>query len=222
MPPFRALLLDVDNTLVDRAGAYEGYADRLLAAAGADPARRDELIAIDAGCYTPRPQWAARTLAALPGLGWSPERLVDDFERFIVAALSTPAPALPWLKRLSPVVRLVGCTNGPSHLQRGKIVGAGLDAVLDGAAVSGEVGQRKPAAAMFEAALAIAGCAPAEAVMVGDNPEHDVQGAAAAGLRTAWVSGAWERFGDPVAVEPDWRGRTIAEVFEALCAAAGV
>jgi len=47
---------------------------------------------------------------------------------------------------------------------------------------SGEVGRPKPAQEIFDAALALAGVAPSEAVHVGDSLEHDVLGAWAAGI----------------------------------------
>ncbi len=46
----------------------------------------------------------------------------------------------------------------------------------------------KPAPDMFTAALAHFQIAPDELLHVGDDPEHDVTGAAALGIRTAWVN----------------------------------
>jgi len=48
---------------------------------------------------------------------------------------------------------------------------------------SAEAGARKPDPAIFEAALALAGCSAPEAVHVGDTREEDVEGAEAAGIR---------------------------------------
>jgi len=50
------------------------------------------------------------------------------------------------------------------------------------------VGTSKPDAAHFHAALREAGVAPAEAVHVGDHPEHDIEGALGAGLRAVWFN----------------------------------
>ena len=46
----------------------------------------------------------------------------------------------------------------------------------------------KPHPDMFHAALEQAGVAPAQMVHVGDNPEHDIQGAKAVGMRTVWMN----------------------------------
>lgn len=58
----------------------------------------------------------------------------------------------------------------------------GLGELLDGAVSSAEAGARKPDPTIFAPALELAGCAPAEAVHVGDSPEEDVAGAQAAGI----------------------------------------
>ncbi|MFH8899799.1 HAD hydrolase-like protein [Streptomyces coeruleorubidus] len=42
--------------------------------------------------------------------------------------------------------------------------------------------------------------------MIGDNPEHDIAGGRAAGLRTMWVGGQ-DRCPAAVAGRPDGRGR---------------
>jgi putative hydrolase of the HAD superfamily len=48
---------------------------------------------------------------------------------------------------------------------------------------SAVAGARKPDPAIFEPALELAGCAPEEALHVGDTREEDVAGARAAGIR---------------------------------------
>jgi putative hydrolase of the HAD superfamily len=60
---------------------------------------------------------------------------------------------------------------------------AGLMDLVDGVVSSAEVGEAKPAPAVFLRALELAGAAPAEAVHVGDSLENDVAGARAAGIR---------------------------------------
>ena len=64
---------------------------------------------------------------------------------------------------------------------------------MDGAASSAVVGHAKPAPAVFEAALEIAGVAPDEALHVGDSLDNDIEGARAAGIRAVLV----DRSGGP-------------------------
>jgi putative hydrolase of the HAD superfamily len=64
----------------------------------------------------------------------------------------------------------------------------GISPMLDGAVTSASVGVPKPAPAIFEAALALAGVPPQRALHVGDSLAHDVLGARAAGLAAALLS----------------------------------
>jgi HAD superfamily hydrolase (TIGR01549 family) len=59
----------------------------------------------------------------------------------------------------------------------------GIAALLDGVVVSALVGVAKPGARIFEQALTLAGCGPAEVLHVGDSPENDIAGARAVGIR---------------------------------------
>jgi putative hydrolase of the HAD superfamily len=64
---------------------------------------------------------------------------------------------------------------------------AGILELVDGVVTSAEVGAAKPNPRVFERALAIAGVEPAEALHAGDKLDNDVQGAAAAGVRSVLV-----------------------------------
>ena len=81
-------------------------------------------------------------------------------------------------------VRIVAVSNWdaslPSVLER-----TGLAPHLDGAVSSAVIGAAKPDPAVFEAALAAAGCERGEAFHVGDSPDGDVDGARAIGVRVA-------------------------------------
>lgn len=77
----------------------------------------------------------------------------------------------------------VGFTGG--ELLRAFLEREGVLRHFDGWAFSDEVGHYKPAAPIFEAALASLGAAPTEAMHVGDLRRTDIAGAAALGMRTA-------------------------------------
>jgi putative hydrolase of the HAD superfamily len=79
-------------------------------------------------------------------------------------------------------LRLVAVSNWDYALPR-VLERCGLDGLLDGAVTSAGAGARKPDPAIFEPALALAGCGPDEALHVGDTAEEDVGGARAAGIR---------------------------------------
>lgn len=63
----------------------------------------------------------------------------------------------------------------------------GLAPLLHGVVTSAAIGAGKPAAAIFEHALAVGGAPAAEALHVGDSVADDVQGARASGIRALLV-----------------------------------
>jgi FMN phosphatase YigB (HAD superfamily) len=89
------------------------------------------------------------------------------------------APALGGLRRRG--LKLVCVSNWdyalPEVLER-----CGLRASLDGVVSSAAAGARKPDREIFASALAVARCAPHEALHVGDTAEEDIEGARAAGI----------------------------------------
>jgi putative hydrolase of the HAD superfamily len=93
-------------------------------------------------------------------------------------------PALEALR--SRGLALVAASNWDCSLPM-VLAAAGLSPLLDGIVTSALAGAPKPQPPVFRAALAIAGCSPAEAVHVGDSPESDVRGATACGIRAVLI-----------------------------------
>jgi putative hydrolase of the HAD superfamily len=60
--------------------------------------------------------------------------------------------------------------------------------LVDACITSIDTGCRKPGAAIFDAALAAAGCSPTACVMIGDSEENDVEPARARGMRTVRIA----------------------------------
>lgn len=97
-------------------------------------------------------------------------------------AFDDAEPALTGLRARG--VQLVAVSNWDASLPS-VLEETGLAPRLDGAVSSAVIGAAKPDPAVFDAALAAAGCGPHEAFHVGDSPDGDVEGARAAGIRTA-------------------------------------
>jgi len=108
------------------------------------------------------------------------------------------------LDALSARGRLALCSNfthGPTA--RRVIADAALEAHLDPVVISVELGLRKPRRELFDAVLAGLGTRASETLHVGDNLRADVAGAAAVGLRTAWIT---RRVQDPERVLGEYEG----------------
>lgn len=93
------------------------------------------------------------------------------------------ADALPVLTALAARLPLGGLTNGNADIVR-----IGLDHVLGFCVSARDVGHAKPHPAIFAAACQTAGVPAAQVLHVGDDPERDVHGARAAGMRSVWLN----------------------------------
>src|SRR5262245_34267951 len=107
----------------------------------------------------------------------------DWFERLVLFEDATRT-----LEALRRRFKLALVTNGPSRTQRLKIEQFRLIDYLDVLIVSEEVGVAKPDPAIFAIALERLAVAPHEALFVGDSPEFDLRGAAAAGMPFVWMN----------------------------------
>ncbi|WP_049621564.1 HAD family hydrolase [Frateuria defendens] len=91
--------------------------------------------------------------------------------------------SLPALARLAARWPLSSLTNGNADLGR-----TGVQRYFRHHMCARDAGAAKPDARIFLAAAEQLGADPAAILHVGDDPELDVLGARAAGLRTAWIN----------------------------------
>lgn len=137
-----------------------------------------------ASLATVRERCAAAMEPALPGIPRAAilDALLASLRFF---AYSDSAPALLALRARG--IRLVVVSNWDVSLHE-RLAETGLTPLLDGALASAEVGAAKPAAAIFVAALELAGTSPGQTWHVGDTPEADVEGARAAGITPVLIA----------------------------------
>lgn len=107
------------------------------------------------------------------------------FAVFYVArnAVELFAEARPTLERLARRYPLASLSNGNADVRL-----IGLDDVFGFSLNAINVGAAKPEPLMFELACRLFGVRPEQVVHVGDDPEHDIRGAANAGMRTVWAN----------------------------------
>lgn len=95
--------------------------------------------------------------------------------------------------------RLGVLTNGLPSTQRGKVGALGIESLVDAVVYAEEhAPEGKPAHVCFATVLSKLGVPASRAVFVGDHPQKDIAGAAAAGLRPIWLPG---RRSDPAPPE---------------------
>ncbi|MEB3102710.1 HAD family hydrolase [Ferviditalea candida] len=96
----------------------------------------------------------------------------------------------PVLNRLKDEgYQLLMLTNGAPDLQQEKINGVPeLAPYFEHIVISGNFGEGKPAASIFEYAVRLLGIRPEEGIMVGDKLNTDILGSSRIGMPNAWVN----------------------------------
>ena len=180
------MMLDLDNTLIDRDQAFRRWAEDFVAMHGGETAKVDWVVEADRDGYEVRER-----LAALLGERFGvadTAALTDDLRRGMVDRIELD-PAVPdALHRARGAGwTLIVVTNGAVGQQERKLRHTGLDLVVDGWVISEGLGIRKPAPGIFAAAADLASVSLAGSWMVGDSADHDIVGAHAVGARSVWL-----------------------------------
>jgi HAD superfamily hydrolase (TIGR01509 family) len=123
------------------------------------------------------------------------------------------------LRALQPDYRLLMASNANASTAddiRAALRRVGLDEYFEIIVSSADLGVGKPDPAYYHAVMAICGCDPAEAVMVGDTFEKDIAGAKQIGLRAVWYN--WKDAALPpgTAALPDATIRDLSELDAAI------
>lgn len=188
----RAVIFDLDRTLLDRDASFADFARsqhaRFLSRLGgiAESTYVDCLVALDAQGAVWKDVVYQRLVADLgiTAITWG--ELFADFDARI-AEHYVPFPGLhESLDELSRFYQLGLISNGRGEFQQRTLNALGISDRFQVVLISEIEGLRKPDAAIFHRALQRLSCEPAEAVYVGDHPEADVRAARSAGLRGIW------------------------------------
>ena len=193
MPVLRAVLFDLDETLLDRAAAYASLCRhwyRTLPRAGRPPDEERFVARMAAWDQAGRAKHECygSLLQLWPGCFADVEAAIAAHRRLLPEFVTLDPRTRELLVRLRrDGIRSAVVTNGTSASQRPKLRNTGIDHLVDAIVVSGEVGVAKPEPEIFRHALAAIEADPRTTLFVGDNPAADIGGAKGLGLLTAWV-----------------------------------
>ena len=120
--------------------------------------------------------------------------------------------AMEALEYLKPRYQMSVITNGFAEIQDIKLSSSGLTGYFESVITSDQTGQLKPHPDIFEYALSKVGMSHEDCVMIGDNPDTDIEGAKEAGIDQIYY--------DPedtlAAANPTYRIRSLLQLKELL------
>lgn len=231
----KALLIDLDDTLLDYTGGvdecWQHACEALAGPVGIDPAGLVRAIGETRRWFWSDPSrhrveradmsraWTRITAHALATVGRADEQLA--------AAIATDFAARRWERMtLFPGVTaaletlrerglpLALVTNGDTIHQRRKIAQHDLERFFDVVVIEGEMGVGKPDEIVYRYALSKLRTRPEDAWMVGDNLEWDVAAPQRLGLRGVWVDGPGQGLPEASGVVPHRIIRAFPELLE--------
>ncbi len=228
----KALLLDLDDTLLDYSGGAERCWTEACASAAAshDQARLVSALTASRRWFWDDPErhrrerrhmlraWTQIAAHALESYGApAPElaaAIAADFSARRRAVMDLFPEALACLQALhARGLPLALVTNGDATEQRWKIERCALAPFFAAIVIEGELGHGKPDAVVYHTALKALGVAPGPDVwMVGDHLEFDVAGAQRVGLRGIWIDREGSGLPATTTVRPDHIVRALDEV----------
>jgi putative hydrolase of the HAD superfamily len=177
----------LDDTLLDRSGAFRLWAKGFLDEIRAPQDDLDWLLSVDADGLTPR---------------WDLADLIRDRYQLTIPSIDILEELHEGPLAYEKLDPLVGCalqiardtglvpvvvTNGPAELQEGRIRRTGLDRYIADWVISEQAGVSKPNPRIFALAAQRVRMRLGGAWVVGDSPESDIGGAAALGLPSVWL-----------------------------------
>lgn len=202
-PP--AICFDLDGTLFDHHGSAREGVTRFLQGLGAETteaaigawfsAEDEQFERWRSGAIGFQEQRRARLRTVLPRLGVEVpgdeaglDAVFDDYLRAYREAWRLFPESLPLLHELREHGHRLGLlTNGAEAQQLDKLDRMGLTDAFDVVCVSERIGFQKPDVSAFHTLSALLEVDPSDCLFVGDDPERDVAGALAAGMRAVLV-----------------------------------
>lgn len=201
MPKIRAVLFDLGDTLVDTEAsaerAFEAFARSRDFPEGFKTAFRNAWWRIWTGLWTSGQDAPAEDFrrmvfeTVLPATGLDPglaAAWAADYGEAERRAWTLFPDVLPFLKEWAGKIPLGIVTNGLPSIQWERLEVTGLLGRFGAVEISRGAGYRKPGALIFVSACARLGVTTEEALVVGDNPRVDGEGALAAGLQAVWLN----------------------------------
>ena len=209
---YKAILFDVDDTLMDFQTGNRNAVNRLMDELGYHhPDRYAQYEAVNLKC------WAELEAGLLTQNQLKLARFVRFFDRYpvtgdpkwaaerFVALLGQQSILLPHaletVRTIAERRPVAIVTNGITSVQRSRLALSPLKDWVTEVVISEEVGLSKPRPGIFLLALERLGVKPRDALMVGDGVNSDIRGANNAGIDACWFNPAGKTLPEGVHAE---------------------
>jgi putative hydrolase of the HAD superfamily len=194
MKNIKALIFDLDNTILDRSKTFLIFSEKLIERyfRGSSEKEKQKMINLivisDQDGYKGKNQMFLELLEALT---WDNKPSIEELLEFYTMEYVNNAmlmeDALQILEYCKTKYKIGLITNGKNVIQYGKIDKLNLREYFDTIVVSEEAGVKKPNKLIFENALKNLNLRPEECIYIGDHPINDIDGADKAGMKTIWI-----------------------------------
>ena len=197
---YRAVLLDIDDTVFDFSACSRAALEKTCAALNAPFTEKafSAFLAIDGRLWAEQKRGALSVegvllsrnaeMCAFLGCAGKEEPFDKLFRGFLSETTVFVEGAADAVAFLSGKAKLFAASNGKLETQKKRLQRAGLAKCFSGAFVSDDVGFEKPDARFFEACLQKSGFDRGETLMVGDSFTADIAGAAQCGIDGCWFN----------------------------------
>lgn len=147
--------------------------------------------------------------------GYDPERFDDDFRKYIAESAAPVDGAYEILEYLSKKYILCIASNASRARQLKRLEKANMLQYVEHLFTSEEIGHPKPEKAFFDACLAqLGGVTPEETVVIGDSLTADVAGGINCGMKTIWYNHTHEAV--PEDLQADYVVNALCEIKDIL------
>lgn len=226
---FKALLWDIDNTLLDfnAAEAYSLKARFKEYALGecseAAVLRYHETNIrfwemLEKGKISKSRMLEARFEEFFNGEGIACSNIKafnEDYENGIADKIFFNENSLDIIKSLKDAYKQYAVTNGAYSVQTLRLKKSGLAELMNGAFISDSVGAEKPSKEFFNYVLnRIEPCKKEEILIIGDSLSSDMKGGNNAGIKTCWYNPENRKNGSGVHI--DYEIQSLDEAYEIL------
>ncbi|HEX5127311.1 MAG TPA: HAD family hydrolase [Rhodocyclaceae bacterium] len=185
------ILLDLDETLIDRTASITRFAAKLWRRHALAECEEDfiaHFLRLDARGTTPRPEFF-RQLCETHLPMENSRALMEEFLDTVWAEPLLFPYVIDSLQKLRAAGFMLGIvSNGSTRPQTDKILNSPLHALVDDWFISEALGVRKPEPAIFRHAIEHLRLDMQNSWFIGDCPFADIVGAHGVGLRCVWLS----------------------------------